>query len=323
MSHVPGALGWADAPAIDQRKRLAEIHDKLKQCITDTKPNLIIAFLDDHFENHFRQLMPTLGVPIADSHIGPAKYMMKALKFDTQHPIPSNVTIAKLLHEKLIHGGFEAARMGEIEYGNNLMMPLKFIRPEFDIEVVPIYINVFSPPLMPYWRAYDLGLKVREIVDSLSDAYRVHFLATGGLSHWPPVWTEGAPEQDTFLQRMKVYQTIGKEALNTDPTLYSDFAQYEIDMMSKMEWPIGHRHPLVNEEWDREMLHHFEIGDIDYMRALTFDEVETRGGHGGHEALNWVALMGAMKGTRPDYVAYESVPEWITGMSYLTYPGQH
>ncbi len=322
MSHVPGALGWADAPSVEQQKRLAEIHDTLRKYIIDSKPNIIIAFLDDHFENHFRNMMPTLGVPIADSHIGPAEYMMKALKFDIQHNIASNSDVAKILHKELIHGGFDVTRMGAIEYGNNLMMPLKFINPEFDIPVVPVYINVFSPPLMPYSRAFDLGVKVREIIDALPDDFRVHVLATGGLSHWPPVWTEGAPEDDTFLQRMKVYQTIGKDALTDDPTLYSDFATYEINMMSKMEWPLGNSHPLVNEEWDREMLHHFEIGDDEYMCALTYDEVEERGGHGGHEALNWVALMGTMKGIRPDYVAYESVPEWITGMSYLAYPGQ-
>lgn len=228
MSHVPGALGWADAPSAQQRERLAMIHAKLKRCIDETKPNLIIAFLDDHFENNFRNLMPTLGVPVSDVNIGPAEYMMEALKFDKQHSIASNAEIAQMLLEKLIHGGFDATRMGTIEYGNNLMMPLFFINPEFTIPVVPVYINVFSPPLMPYSRAYDLGLKVFEIIDSLPDDYRVHFLATGGLSHWPPVWVEGAPENDELLQRMKVYQTVGKSALIDDPTLYSDFAQYEM-----------------------------------------------------------------------------------------------
>lgn len=126
MSHVPGALGWADAPSAEQRERLAAIHAKLKQCIDETKPNLIIAFLDDHFENNFRNLMPTLGVPASDANIGPAEYMMEALKFDTQHSIASHagIGIAQTLLEKLIHGGFDATRMGAIEYGNNLMMPL-------------------------------------------------------------------------------------------------------------------------------------------------------------------------------------------------------
>ncbi|WP_206435474.1 hypothetical protein [Klebsiella pneumoniae] len=213
MSHVPGALGWADAPSPEQRQRLAEIHGRLKKCIDDTKPNLIIAFLDDHFENNFRNLMPTLAVPVSDANIGPAEYMMEALKFDKQYSITSNSEISQILLEKLIHGGFEATRMGPIEYGNNLMMPLFFINPSFNIPVVPVYINVFSPPLMSYSRAYDLGVKVREIVDSLPDEYHVHFLATGGLSHWPPVWTEDAPEDDELLQPRRSVKTRSKTIL--------------------------------------------------------------------------------------------------------------
>lgn len=50
--------------------------------------------------------------------------MMEELKFDTQHSIASHAGIAQTLLEKLIHGGFDATRMGAIEYGNNLMMPL-------------------------------------------------------------------------------------------------------------------------------------------------------------------------------------------------------
>ncbi|RLR17919.1 hypothetical protein D8L93_05200 [Sodalis-like symbiont of Bactericera trigonica] len=121
-----------------------------------------------------------LGVPVSDANIVPAEYMMETLKFDTQNSIASHAGIAQTLLEKLIHGGFDATRMGAIEYGNNLMMQLLFINPEFNIPVVPVYINVFSPPLMPYSRAYDLGVKVREIIDALPDGYRVHFLATGG-----------------------------------------------------------------------------------------------------------------------------------------------
>lgn len=319
MSHVPGALGWPDAPPADQCERLTAIHETLRERLEAAKPDIIVAFLDDHFENHFRNLLPSLGVGIADSHVGPAEYMMEALRFDEQHAIPSDPEMAESLLRELVHRGFDAARMGAIEYGNNLMMPLRFIQPTFDMPVVPVYINVFSPPLMPYWRAYDLGLAVRAAIEAMPDDRRVFLLATGGLSHWPPVWTEGAPEDDEFLQRMKRYQTEGKGSLVDDPGLYSDLAKYEIEMMGKMQWPLGFQHPLLNEHWDREMLEKFEEGDIGYMRALTYDEVEERGGHGGHEALNWVALMGAMDGAKADYIAYEPVPEWITGMSYAAY----
>ncbi|HZU64480.1 MAG TPA: hypothetical protein VFF98_12420 [Novosphingobium sp.] len=322
MSHVPGALGWPDAPPADQQARLAAIHTHLRERLAAARPDLIVAFLDDHFENHFRNLLPTLGVGIAPAHIGPAAYMMEALRFDRQHAIPSDADLAEGLLRELVHAGFDAARMGAIEYGNNLMMPLHYIRPEFDIPVLPVFINVFSPPLMPYGRAYDLGLATRRALEAIGGDRRILFLATGGLSHWPPVWTEGAPEDDSFLQRMKTYQTEGKGVIADDPDLYTDLARYEMKMMDKMQWPLGYQHPLVNAEFDEELLARFAEGDVRYMREITYDEVEQRGGHGGHELLNWVALMGAMNGARADYTAYEPVTEWITGMAYAAYDGQ-
>ena len=322
LSHAPGVLGWPDAPEPAMRKRIADAHAECARRLDEAKPDLIIAFLDDHFENHFRNLMPTFAVGVAESHSGPADYMMEALKFEEKHVIPSDPKIAEHLLRELIKIGFDPARMGEIEYGNNLMVPLKLLRPQYDIPVVPIYINVFSPPLPSMARCFDLGAAVAKIVKALPGELRVAFLATGGLSHWPPVWTEGAPEDDQFLQRMKRYQTEGKHVAKDDPELYSDLAKYEIEMHAKMQWPLRHQHPLVNAAWDKEIIDAFGRGDVEYLRACTYEEVEEGGGHGGHEMLNWMAVMGAMGGMPAHVIAYEAVMEWICGMGYIAYEPQ-
>lgn len=322
MSHAPGAVGWADRPPPDQKKRLDAIHDGLRQRLAAARPDVIIAFLDDHFENHFRTLMPSLAVGIAETHSGPADYMMEALHFDKKVILPGCPDVAEQILRGLLHAEFDVARMGEVEYGNNLLVPLKFIRPEFDIPVIPLFINVFSPPLISYSRALNFGAAVRDIVDGLPGDLRVAFLATGGLSHWPPVWVEGTPEDDQFLQRMRRYQTEGRGVLAADPDLYSDLARYEIAMMTNMQWPLGYQHPLVNAEWDREVLDSVHRGDVAYMRGLSHEEVDKRGGHGGHELLNWVALMGAMRCSPANYVAYEHVVEWIGGMGYAAYDSE-
>ena len=319
LSHAPGVLGWPDAPEPGMRKRIADAHAECARRLDEAKPDVIVAFLDDHFENHFRNLMPTFAVGIAPSHSGPADYMMAALRFDEKAVIPSRPDLGELLLRGLVHAGFDPARMGEIEYGNNLMVPLKCIRPQYDIPVVPIYLNVFSPPLPSMARAYDLGVAVGKIVTSMPDDLRVAVLATGGLSHWPPVWTEGAPEDDQFLQRMRRYQTEGKHVAVEDPSLYSDLAAYEIEMASKKQWPLKHQHPLVNETWDREIITAFGNGDASFLRSCSYEDVEQGGGHGGHEMLNWMAVMGAMGGKPADVIAYEPVMEWICGMGYIAY----
>jgi 2,3-dihydroxyphenylpropionate 1,2-dioxygenase len=319
MSHAPGVLGWPEAPAADVKQKIAAFHAECARRLQNARPDVIIAFLDDHFENHFRNLMPAFAVGIAPSHSGPADYMMDALNFAEKVVLPGMPELGEALLRGLIRQNFDVARMGEIEYGNNLLVPLKFLNPEFDIPVLPVYTNVFSPPLPSMRRAYEFGAAIRNVIDGLRDDLRIALLATGGLSHWPPVWTEGAPEDDAFLQRMKVYQTEGRDVVKTDPELYSDLARYEIQMASKMQWPLGTQHPLVNAHWDQEVMGYFGHGDVAALTAMTFDEIEAGGGHGGHEILNWMGVMGAMGGAPAHVVGYEAVQEWICGMGYLAY----
>ena len=319
MSHAPGATGWPDAPESGMRSRIESIHAQLAQHLEETAPDLIIAFLDDHFENHFRNLMPTFAIGIADRHAGPADYMIKALGMTKKENISSHPEMGEMLLGELIRNGFDVARMGEVEYGNNLMTPLKLIRPQYDIPVLPIFTNVFSPPLTTMARAYEFGQTIRRIVDNYPEDMRIAFLATGGLSHWPPVWTSESPEDDAFLQRMLRYQTEGKQILIEDPHLYEDLCEYEVRMAAQNQYPLNSDHPLVNVEWDREIMEAFGRGDVDYLKSLSYEEIEEKGGHGGHEILNWMAVMGTMHGKPANILGYEPVIEWICGMGYLQY----
>jgi 2,3-dihydroxyphenylpropionate 1,2-dioxygenase len=320
MSHAPGATGWPDAPEPGMRNRLAAAHAEIASYLDAAKPDVIVAILDDHFENHYRNLMPTFAIGIADSHRGPADYFIPGLGLSKKEVIPGMPELGLALLEGLVTGGFDVARMGEVEYGNNLMTPLKLIRPEFDIPVLPIFINVFSPPLTPVPRAYAFGQTMRRQIEAYPANLRVALLATGGLSHWPPVWTEDAPEDDEFLRRMRRYQTEGRSVLLEDPEIWLDLKKYEIEMAAKNEFPLNCQHPIVNAQWDREIMDAFGRGDVAYVKDLTFDVIQAQGGHGGHEILNWIAVMGAMGGAPAHVVGYEPVIEWICGMGYLTYP---
>ncbi|GAA4330294.1 extradiol dioxygenase [Pigmentiphaga soli] len=322
MSHAPLAVGAPDAPAPEARRNIEAANAEYRRRLEQARPDLIVAFLDDHFENHFRNLMPALSIGIAPEHSGPAAHMMEVLRFERPVAVPGDPATAELLLRELIRAGFDLTRMGKVEYGNNLLVPLKLILPGFDIPVIPIFINVFSPPIPTMRRAYQLGQAVRRIFDASDDGRRVLFMGTGGLSHWPPVWTEGSPEHDAFLQRMKRYQTEGRHVAQEDPDIYSDLAAYETVMASKMQWPLGTSHSLINEQWDRRVLAAFERGDVEFLCGMGYQEIDDLGGHGGHEILNWCAVMGAMNGAPARILAYEPVLEWIGGMGYIAYDEQ-
>ena len=312
MSHAPGILGWPDAPAEEMRERVAAAVGELRAYLDERRPDVLVAFLDDHFDNHFRNLMPVFAIGIASSHRGPAPQYLEMLKIDAVHDIPSRPDLAERLLEGLVHGGFDVARMGGVEYGNNLMVPLELIRPELDIPVVPVFINAFTRPIARIARVYALGQAIRRLL--AEEAGRIGFIGTGGLSHWPPIWNERSDPDDSMLQRMKRFQTEGLSVLDEDPDLWADVGRYEIEMAEK------NAQRLVNEDWDRHFLALLEKGDTEGVLSMTFESVEEEAGHGGHEILNWVALMGAMDGAPAEIVGYEPVLEWICGMAFVRYP---
>jgi len=313
MSHAPLMLGAPDAPAPDVRDRINAAVRRITDYLASSRPDVVVAFLDDHFENHYRKLMPTFSIGVAPHHSGPADYWMEALRIERKQDIAGDAELAEYLLRSLIPAGFDVARMGAVEYGNNLMVPWKLIRPQNDIAIIPVFTNVFTPPLTTMARAYAFGEAVRRAIDAAPGDARVAFLATGGLSHWPPVWLPKTPQHDSFMSRMKRFQSEGRSVLQQDPHLMTDLAEYEVEMARTATTP------LVNEAWDRTFLDALARGDKDFIRGLTYAEIEAEGGHGGHEVLNWCALMGAMGGKPANVLAYEAVIEWICGMGFAIY----
>ena len=319
LSHAPGVLGWPEAPSAAVQKDIADAHAAVAEAVKETKPDVFIAFLDDHFENQFRDMSPPFAIGVAPENIGPAVHWLEALKIERPIPVQNNETLANHLLEGLLKAQFDITRMGKVEYGNNLFVPMQLVRPQFDIPFVPVYTNVFNPPLPTMARAYDLGQAIRKLVEAYPEPLRVGLIATGGISHWPPFWTVGADETDEFILRMKRYQHEGPEYLKGDPGLFTDLARYEQDMSTKAKWPFNGGFRLINEEWDREVLKAFADGNVNYLHKLTYEDIERDGGHGGHEMLNWMALMGAMNGQGGKLLCYAPVMEWMCGMGYMLY----
>ena len=69
----------------------------------------------------------------------------------------------------------------------------------------------------------------------------------------------------------------------------------------------------INPEWDHRILDLITRSDVEALTRLTWAEIERDGGNGGQEIWNWIALLGAVPGWKGELLAYEPVPEWITG----------
>lgn len=67
----------------------------------------------------------------------------------------------------------------------------------------------------------------------------------------------------------------------------------------------------INETFDRDFLQRLESGDPDRLTSYTREEIDAAG-NGAHEIRTWLVAAGAA-GTGFDVLAYEPVPEWLTG----------
>lgn len=317
MSHAPGIVGWPEDVEPQQLGRMNAAVARIAEYLDAVRPDVVVAFLDDHFENIFRSMAPTFAIPVAESHQGPADYFVKVLRMTEPIEVPGAPEFASELLRRTVHQGFDVTRMGRIDYGNNLMAVWNLLRPQNDIPVVPVMVNVYHPPLPTMNRAYELGQGVRAAIESMPGEERVVILSTGGLSHWPPIWLEHIsdwPEPlKPYIERMRRYQFEGRKVLEEDPTLHRDMGIYERKMAELMPRPV------VAPEWDQHFLSLIEKGDAAAVRALTYEDIEGNAGFGAHEVLNWAAGMGAMGGVAATVLNYEPVPEWICGMGFAIY----
>jgi len=145
--------------------------------------------------------------------------------------------------------------------------------------IIPILVNCVVPPLPSLKRTMNLGMAVGMALQS--SGKRILFLASGGLSHDPPLSQAvvGLSEEE---RERRVWQDLERAA------------------------------DRIRPEWDAWFLDALKRRDWKQLTALTDAELSERGG-GAHEVRTWIAATAAAN-VDVTQTYYESVRPWITGM---------
>ena len=77
---------------------------------------------------------------------------------------------------------FDLAFSNELRIDHSITCPIITLRPQADLPIVPIYTNIFAPPLPQPRRFVALGRAIREMVESWESDQRVAIIGTGHLS---------------------------------------------------------------------------------------------------------------------------------------------
>ncbi len=302
LSHTP-LMGLVDPDHVTEQAARQAI-EVLAQDLKRFEPDLIFLFAPDHYNGFFYELMPAFCIGTKADAIGDFGTSKGALK------VPQEIALACV--EAVLEAEVDTALSHRMQVDHGFAQPLEMLTGALDnYPVVPVFINSVAVPLPSFKRARKLGEAIGRFAAGLDK--RVLFLASGGLSHNPPVpQLQGASEE--VAERLIAGRNPTPEARQARQQRTIDAARAFAAGESKL-------HPL-NPEWDRQFMELLRRHDFDALDRMSNAEISEAAGDSAHEVKTWVAANAAMSAaTGGEYEVeigyYEAIPEWIAGFGTL------
>ena len=185
MTHSPGLTGSFDRAPMQQQLLAKKATDEMRWRLEAAKPDVILAFSNDHLLNWPINNIPEFTVGIGDEHVGPADWYDEWLGMTDKYRIPGNAKLAKYIVNEGARRRIAFSYLRDMQFDDGFSVPMHYLNPYNAIPLVPISMNCTVPPIPLPERAYQVGATLCEMVKAYPGAERVAVLGTGGLSHEP------------------------------------------------------------------------------------------------------------------------------------------
>jgi protocatechuate 4,5-dioxygenase beta chain len=152
-----------------------------RETLTRANPDVLVMVGSDHFHQLWLDNMPQFLVgkaPVYDAnwYNEEREFGLPRLTLKGQEDLSAHILRAGL------DSGFDLAFSNELRIDHSITCPIITLRPEADLPIVPIYTNIFAPPLPQPSRFVKLGETIRQIVAEWPSHLRVAVIGTGHLS---------------------------------------------------------------------------------------------------------------------------------------------
>ncbi len=185
MASLSGGLGVPHTPyfpkiAADQGPdgEINSYFKAVRQELESDKPDVIVLIDTDHFSAFYFDNFPTFGVGVDQAFYGP----VDDVALCPPREIPSHEGLARHLHTTLIRNDFDSSFVTHYKVGHSIGVPLYFLTPQFDVPVVPVFVNGHLPPMPSAQRLLAFGKALRRGIDSFDQNVRVEVIGTGSFS---------------------------------------------------------------------------------------------------------------------------------------------
>ncbi|WJD95108.1 DODA-type extradiol aromatic ring-opening family dioxygenase [Streptomyces antimycoticus] len=284
---------WEETYHKDRAERFRDALGQAREALAAARPDTVVLVGSNHFRGFWLDLIPsfTIGVDecIASGESGTPK-----------GPQPVDRELALYLAGSLVErSGFDVAFSARLQIDHGQSHAVQYLLDGLDVDLVPLVVNVFAPPLPTLERCERLGRAIREAVLAFPGDRRVAVIGSGGLSHrlpWPD-WRDPDGEDEEFM--------VGAWLNGRENWQDYDVRRREI---------IRAAEASLNPAFDEEFLSWMERGQAHRLTEYTTAELEKVAGNGAQELRTWLlmsALLDHIPGRR---LAYEPMPEWLTGM---------
>ncbi|MGP6175379.1 hypothetical protein [Corynebacterium sp. A21] len=165
-------------PQADEWQRKVEAY---RETLTAAEPDVLVMVGADHFHQFFLDNYPTFLIGKQEQY--DATFYNEEREFGIpKYLLDGDVDLSNYLHESLLDAGFDFSFSHELKIDHSIICPIITVRPEADLPIVPIYTNIFAPPLPSPKRFWDLGRAIRKIIDQYPSDKKVAAIGTGHLS---------------------------------------------------------------------------------------------------------------------------------------------
>lgn len=301
MSHSP-LIGKVD-PTAEVLARVDAAIAGAREFVRDFGPDLVVLYAPDHYNGFFYKEMPPFCLGTEAYAVG---------DFGTADgPLSVDAVAAHAIARAVLDRGVDLTISARMTVDHGFAQPLEMLFGGIDkIPVVPVFVNGVATPLGPVHRIRSLGAAIGQAATGLGR--RVLFLASGGLSHDPPVPVlQGAPPRlaDALIEGSHPTPEQRQRGERRVVQAGRDYAAGSTAMIP------------INPAWDGRVLDLIEMAELAAFDSWTPEAMAAEGGKSAHEVRTWIAAYASLAAVGPYELAsrfYEPIPAWIAGFAITT-----
>jgi 2,3-dihydroxyphenylpropionate 1,2-dioxygenase len=283
---------WEQTVHLERAERFRDALYAARDRIAVARPDAVVIVGSNHFRGFWLDLIPsfTIGVGevIASGESGTPK-----------GPQRVDVPLARHLAASLVDDEFDVAFSARLQIDHGQSHAIQYLLDGVDVPIVPLVVNVFAPPLPRLERCAKLGAALRGAVLAAPGDARVAVIASGGLSHrlpWPD-WRDPHGEDEEF---MALAWLEGRAD-------WQRYDQHRREIIRAAE-------ASINTDFDQQFLSWLEHGTAGQLTEFSTEQLGDKAGNGAQELRTWLIMAAAIEHAPAEVLAYEPLPEWLTGM---------